>query len=50
MNPIPYLKAFAWLSIVALSCAIFSDYWLPMLIGAVVITLLIKFATGTTPR
>ena len=45
MNPIPYLKAFAWLSIVALSCSIFSDFWLPMLIGAVVITLLIKIAT-----
>ena len=45
MNPITYLKAFAWLSIVALSCAIFSDFWLPMLIGAVVITLLIKIAT-----
>jgi hypothetical protein len=45
MNPIPYIKAFAWISIVALSCSIFSDFWLPMLIGAVVITLLIKLVT-----
>ena len=45
MNPIPYIKTFAWISIVALSCSIFSDFWLPMLIGAVVITLLIKLAT-----
>jgi hypothetical protein len=45
MNPIPYIKTFAWISIVALSCSIFSDFWLPMLIGAVVITLLIKLVT-----
>ena len=45
LNPIPYLKGFAWLSIVALSCSIFSDFWLPMLIGAVVITVLVKLAT-----
>ena len=50
MNPIPYLKGFAWISIVALCASIFSDFWLPMIIGAVVITLLIKFATGTTHR
>jgi len=45
LNPIPYLKGFAWLSIVALSFSIFSDFWLPMLIGAVVITVLVKLAT-----
>ncbi|WP_411844981.1 hypothetical protein AAFN60_13910 [Roseibacillus persicicus] len=44
MNPIPYLKGFAWLSLVALSCAIFSDFWLPMLLGAVVVTLLFRLA------
>ena len=44
MNPTSYLRAFAWISIVALSCSVFSDFWLPMLIGAVVITLLIKIA------
>lgn len=42
MNPIAYLRGFAWLSIIALSCSIFSDFWLPMLIGAVVLTLLMK--------
>jgi hypothetical protein len=45
MNPISYLKGYAWLSIIALSCSIFSDFWLPMLIGAVVLTLLIKILT-----
>ena len=45
LNPLPYLKGFAWLSIVALSCSIFSDFWLPMLIGAVAITVLVKLAT-----
>ncbi|MEO5716289.1 MAG: hypothetical protein ABIT37_22610 [Luteolibacter sp.] len=43
MNPIPYIKAFAWISIVALSCSIFSDFWLPMLVVAIAITLLAKF-------
>ena len=44
MNPIPYIKGFAWLSLVALACAIFSDFWLPMLIGAVAVTLLFRLA------
>ena len=48
MNPIFYLKVFAWIAIVALCCAIFSDFWLPMLIGAVVITALIRL--GSPPR
>ena len=45
MYPIAYLKGFAWLSIIALSCSIFSDFWLPMLIGAVVLTLFVKILT-----
>lgn len=45
MNPVAYLKGFAWLSIIALSCSIFSDFWLPMLIGAVVLTLFVKILT-----
>ena len=44
MNPIAYIKGFAWIAIVALCCSIFSDFWLPMLVGATVITLLVKFA------
>ena len=44
MNPLSYLKTFAWISIVALCCSIFSDFWLPMLIGAVIVTLLVRLA------
>ena len=44
MNPVSYIKAFAWISIVALCCSILSDFWLPMLIGAVIITVLVKIA------
>lgn len=39
MNPVPFIKCFAWISIVALCCSIFSDFWLPMLIGAALLTL-----------
>ncbi len=49
MNPIAYLKGFAWISIVALSCSIFSDFWLPMLVGAAVINLLIKVIRRAEP-
>jgi hypothetical protein len=42
MDHITYIKGFAWIAIVALCCSIFSSWWLPMFIGAVVITLLIK--------
>ena len=44
MNPVPYIRTFAWISIIALSCSIFSDFWLPMLIGALVIAVLVKFS------
>lgn len=33
---------FAWIAIIALSFTIVSDFWLPMLIGAIAITVLIK--------
>ena len=42
MNPFSYIQSFAWISIVALCCSIFSDFWLPMLIGALVLTFLVK--------
>ena len=45
MNPIPFLKAFAWIAIIALCCSIFSSYWVPMVLGAVVITVLVRLAT-----
>lgn len=35
---------FAWLAIAGLSLTILSDFWLPMLLGAVVMTLLIAIA------
>lgn len=42
MNATAYLKGFAWIAMVALCCAIVSDFWLPMVIGATVITILVK--------
>jgi len=42
MNPMHLFLIFAWLAIVALSFTILSDFWLPMVIGAVVTTVLIK--------
>jgi len=40
MNPYLYIKIFAWIAIVALACSIFTSWWLPLLCGAVAITLL----------
>ncbi len=42
MNPYHYIKAFAWIAIVALVCSIFADFWIPMLVGAVAVTLLMR--------
>ena len=42
MNPIIYLRYFAWIAIVALCCSIFSDFWLPMLLGALGLALLTR--------
>ena len=42
MNPVFYIKTFAWISIVALCCSIFTDFWLPMLIGAVIVAVLVR--------
>jgi hypothetical protein len=41
-NPLSYLKAFAWIVIVALCCFIVSEFWIPMLVGAVIVTILYK--------
>ncbi len=35
MKPIPYIHIFAVISITALSLQIFSDFWLPVVIGVV---------------
>ena len=47
MNPYPYVKGFAWIAIVALSCSIFTSYWVPVVIGAVALTLLLRVALSS---
>ena len=42
MNPIPWITAFAVLSVTALSFALIGTFWLPMIAGAVTLALLIK--------
>lgn len=42
MNPRRYIAAFAWISITALTCSLYSSLWLPMLVGAALIALLIR--------
>lgn len=44
MKPWTLFLIFAWIAIVALSMSVVSDFWLPMLLGAAAITLLIKLA------
>lgn len=44
MNPVFFITVFAWLAIVALGSSILSDFWLPMLIGGIVVTLLVRLA------
>lgn len=44
MNPTVLFLIFVWIAITALSFSVISSYWLPMLVGAVTITLLIKLA------
>jgi hypothetical protein len=46
MNPFTYIRIFAWIAIVALACSIFTDFWLPMLVGAVLVTLLTSLVTS----
>jgi hypothetical protein len=42
MNPFPYIIAFAWIAIVALACSVFTDFWIPLIAGAVIVTLLMR--------
>jgi hypothetical protein len=44
MKPWTLFLIFTWIAIVALSMSVVSDFWLPMLLGAAAITLLIKLA------
>ena len=45
MNFTSLFFVFAWLSIIGLSLTILSDFWLPMLLGAVVVTVLVRLAS-----
>ena len=42
MNPIQWITAFAVLSITALTFALVSNFWVPLLVGAITLALLIK--------
>jgi hypothetical protein len=46
MNPFTYIRIFAWIAIVALVCSVFTDFWIPMLVGAVLVTLLASFVAA----
>lgn len=41
---------FAWIAIVALSLSVLSSFWLPMLAGAVLVTLLAGAPVGFSRR
>ncbi len=41
---IPYLKACAWIDIIVLCCSLISTSWLPLLVGAIAICLLVRLA------
>ena len=42
MNPTFWITGFATLSITELTFALVSNFWIPMLVGAITIALLIK--------
>ena len=44
MDPYPYVKGFAWITIIALCCSICTNFWVPMLVGAAIVALLVKIA------
>jgi hypothetical protein len=48
MHPMNLIRIFAWIAIVALVCSVFTDFWVPMLVGAVAVTLLASLVA--TPR
>jgi hypothetical protein len=47
MNAKFLFLVFAWIAITALSLSVVSDFWLPMLVGAILVTLLIRFANSS---
>ena len=44
MNPIPYILGFVWIALVALAMSVLSDFWLPILIGAAAVAILLAIA------
>ncbi len=42
MNPVPWITAFAVLSMTALAAALVSNFWVPLCLGAITLALLIK--------
>lgn len=44
VKPWTLLHIFAWLAITALAMNILSDFWLPMVIGALIIAVLVRIA------
>lgn len=44
VKPWTLILIFAWLAISALAMNIISDFWVPMLIGAIIIALLVRVA------
>lgn len=42
MNPWTLILIFAWLAIAALAMLVISDFWIPMVVGALLVALLIK--------
>lgn len=47
MNSSFLLNVFAWIAIIALSISILSDFWLPMVVGAVLASVLVKYASNS---
>jgi LytS/YehU family sensor histidine kinase len=44
VKPWTLILIFAWLAISALAMNIISDFWVPMLVGAIIIALLVRVA------
>lgn len=44
MKPWTLILIFAWLAITALAMNIISDFWVPMLVGAIIVALLVRVA------
>ena len=41
---IPCLKDCAWISAAVLCCSVIAKYWLPILVGAIVVSLFVRLA------